>query len=47
MAADARALADALDGSGAEVTLDLHSGGHDWAWWQPALLHDLAAELGR
>ena len=47
MAADARALADALDGSGADVTLDLHSGGHDWAWWQPALLHDLAAGLGR
>lgn len=21
-------------------------GGYDWAWWQPALLHDLAAELG-
>lgn len=48
MPARAQALHDALlaDGAdGLEVSLAVHSGGHDWAWWQPALLHELAALL--
>ena len=49
--ARAAALVSALSarpgGSGRlDVDLALHSGGHDWAWWQPALLRELSALLG-
>ena len=48
--AELRTGADAVGGAGdvgaaPEVSLALHSGGHDWAWWQPTMLHELAALL--
>ena len=44
----ARELRDALAAQqldGLEVSLAVHSGGHDWAWWQPTMLQELAALL--
>ncbi|UQN29507.1 alpha/beta hydrolase [Brachybacterium kimchii] len=42
----ARELADAVsDGTGATIPVRMHRGGHDWAWWQPAMVEELAALL--
>jgi enterochelin esterase family protein len=32
--------------TGVRIPLRLHSGGHDWAWWHPALLEDLLDAFG-
>ncbi|MGP5673326.1 alpha/beta hydrolase [Brachybacterium alimentarium] len=50
MPARAAALLDGLTaGAGTDdrldATLAVHSGGHDWAWWQPMMLQELAALL--
>ncbi|WP_227487952.1 alpha/beta hydrolase [Brachybacterium subflavum] len=46
MGAAARELADAVsDATGATIPVRLHRGGHDWAWWQPAMVEELAALL--
>lgn len=51
MPARSRALHEGLvtgaaqHGTALDVTLDAHSGGHDWAWWQPTMLHEVAALL--
>lgn len=48
MPAMARQLCDALTAAqleGLEVSLAVHSGGHDWAWWQPVMLQELAMLL--
>lgn len=42
MPTTSRALADAPRDAGLDVRFALHSGGHDWARWQPAMLHELA-----
>lgn len=52
MHSDAAALLEAARAGAADALvplderLDLCSGGHDWAWWQPEMLH-LLAELLR
>lgn len=52
MHSDAAALLEAVRAGAADALvplderLDLCSGGHDWAWWQPEMLH-LLAELLR
>lgn len=45
MAPAARALVDSLTAGGIDASLTVHSGGHDWAWWQPAMLRELGALL--
>ena len=48
MPAMAQELCEALTSEeieGLEISLAVHSGGHDWAWWQPAMLHELATLL--
>lgn len=45
MPTDARTLVDSLTNTGVDATLAVHSGGHDWAWWQPAMLWELSALL--
>jgi enterochelin esterase family protein len=47
MGARARDLAEDLaQRTGHRVPVRMHSGGHDWAWWQPALIEDLIEFLG-
>ncbi|MBK0331850.1 esterase family protein [Brachybacterium sp. MASK1Z-5] len=42
----ARELADAVsDGTGATIPVRMHRGGHDWAWWQLAMVEELSALL--
>lgn len=41
----ARELMEALRADDIDTTLALHSGGHDWAWWQPTMLHELTSLL--
>lgn len=51
MGADATALLEELRDRAEVEALELdagialHSGGHDWAWWQPTMLHTLAELL--
>lgn len=51
MGADTGALLEELhdrteaEGLPLDASLALHSGGHDWAWWQPTMLHTLAELL--
>ena len=48
MPALSRSLHDALAAEeidGLELSLAVHSGGHDWAWWQPTMLQELASLL--
>lgn len=35
-------LVDTLVRQGADARLRVHSGGHDWAWWQPRMIDELA-----
>jgi enterochelin esterase family protein len=39
-------LVEALRADGADATLEVFTGGHDWAWWQPMMLRELADLLG-
>ena len=39
-------LVEALREDGADATLEVFTGGHDWAWWQPMMLRELATVLG-
>ncbi|HIY24059.1 MAG TPA: hypothetical protein H9837_07120 [Candidatus Brachybacterium merdigallinarum] len=39
-------LVEALQASGVDATLEVFTGGHDWAWWQPMMLRELADLLG-
>lgn len=45
MSQQAHALVEALRANDVDATLAVHSGGHDWAWWQPTMLHELATLL--
>lgn len=46
MGESARELADVVSTTtGAEIPVHLHRGGHDWAWWQPAMVQELSALL--
>lgn len=45
MSQQTRELVDALQADGIDATSAVHSGGHDWAWWQPTMLHELASLL--
>ena len=51
MLSRSRALHEALvtgaaqHGTALDISLSTHSGGHDWAWWQPTMLHEVAALL--
>lgn len=42
---DALAAGAARCGSSLDLSLTTHSGGHDWAWWQPLLLRELSSLL--
>jgi enterochelin esterase family protein len=46
MGESARELADVVStATGAEIPVHLHRGGHDWAWWQPAMIEELSELL--
>ncbi|MFC0674751.1 alpha/beta hydrolase [Brachybacterium hainanense] len=45
MAQDAERLVAALRAGGADASLEVVPGGHDWAWWQPLALRELARLL--
>ena len=46
MASDAATLTRALhDVANWTVPLVIHEGGHDWAWWQQAMLDDVTGFL--
>lgn len=45
LASTSQALVETLRAGGADASLTVHSGGHDWAWWQPLMLRELATLL--
>lgn len=45
MPARSAALVDGLTEHGVDAALQVHSGGHDWAWWQPRMIDELALLL--
>jgi enterochelin esterase-like enzyme len=45
LAEQAGGLVTALRADDVDAALAVHGGGHDWAWWQPTMLHELTALL--